>query len=238
MARPRSLSLRSRRVLRATVGSTAAVAAVAGLTAFESGADAATASVRDAAVATATPVALTAADIMPSDDIRTAGSVGSTGSTGSTVSEDIADRSISVSRSDARAIADYEASSQRFVRDPAREAVLSTGTSGVAIEVEEDLTQQDPRSIARQLMPEYGMSSSQFGCLDALWVSESDWNMYADNPTSTAYGIPQALMSAWDLPADYMTNPVTQIEWGLWYIRATYGDACSAWSFKQANNWY
>ena len=235
MARPRSLSLRSRRVLRAAVGSTAAVAAVAGLTAFESGADAATASVRDAAVATATPVALTAADIMPSDAIRTAGSVGSTGST---VSEDIADRSISVSRSDARAIADYEASSQRFVRDPAREAVLSTGTSGVAIEVEEDLTQQDPRSIARQLMPEYGMSSSQFGCLDALWVSESDWNMYADNPTSTAYGIPQALMSAWDLPADYMTNPVTQIEWGLWYIRATYGDACSAWSFKQANNWY
>ena len=235
MARPRSLSLRSRRVLRAAVGSTAAVAAVAGLTAFESGADAATASVRDAAVATATPVALTAADIMPSDAIRTAGSVGSTGST---VSEDIADRSISVSRSDARAIADYEASSQRFVRDPAREAVLSTGTSGVAIEVEEDLTQQDPRSIARQLMPEYGMSSSQFGCLDALWVSESDWNMYADNPTSSAYGIPQALMSAWDLPADYTTNPVTQIEWGLWYIRATYGDACSAWSFKQANNWY
>ena len=219
----------SRRVVRAAVGSTAAVAAIAGLTAANSGSDAALASVRDAAVATATPVALTAVDIAPSAATRAAAQL---------AEDEVASRSLSVSRSDARGIAEYDASSQRFVRDPAREAVLSTGTSGVSIEVEEDLTQQDPRQIALELMPEYGMSTSQFGCLDALWVSESDWDMYADNPTSSALGIPQALTSAWDLPADYATNPVSQIEWGLWYINATYGDACSAWSFKQANNWY
>jgi hypothetical protein len=104
----------------------------------------------------------------------------------------------------------------------------------------EDLADQDPREIARRLMPEYGLSESEFGCLDELWVSESDWDMHADNPTSTAYGIPQALTGGThdNLPADYMSNPVSQIRWGLEYIRDSYGTACSAWEFKQANNWY
>ena len=46
------------------------------------------------------------------------------------------------------------------------------------------------------------------------------WNVYADNPSSSAYGIPQALpgskMSS--AGADWATNPVTQIRWGLGYI--------------------
>jgi hypothetical protein len=87
-------------------------------------------------------------------------------------------------------------------------------------------------------MPRYGFTSAEFGCLDALWASESDWDMHADNPTSSAYGIPQALASAWDLPPDYRTNPVTQIEWGLGYIRDSYGTPCAAWEFKQANDYY
>ena len=104
--------------------------------------------------------------------------------------------------------------------------------------VTEDLSEQDPREIARQLLPEYGFSSSEFSCLDALYSSESDWEMNADNPTSSAYGIPQALTQTHELPADYATNPVSQIEWGLDYIRSSYGTPCSAWEFKQANDWY
>jgi hypothetical protein len=100
------------------------------------------------------------------------------------------------------------------------------------------LANQDPRDIARKLLPKYGFSQSEFSCLDQLYVSESDWDPHADNPTSSAYGIPQALTETHDLPADYMTNPVTQIEWGLDYIRSSYGTPCSAWEFKQANNWY
>jgi hypothetical protein len=96
----------------------------------------------------------------------------------------------------------------------------------------------DPRLIARQMMPSYGFSVGEFGCLDALWVSESDWQVHADNPTSTAYGIPQALLSEWDVPPGYMTNPVTQIRWGLGYIRDSYGSPCVAWEFKQANGFY
>ena len=112
--------------------------------------------------------------------------------------------------------------------------------SGGQVTRTEDLASEDPREIARRLMPEYGLSEVEFDCLDELWVSESDWDPTADNPTSTAYGIPQALTGGThdNLPADYMTNPVSQIRWGLWYIANSYGTACSAWEFKQANNWY
>jgi len=92
----------------------------------------------------------------------------------------------------------------------------------------------NPRDVARQMMPEFGFAD----CLDALYASESDWDVNADNPTSTAYGIPQALMSAHELPADYTTNPVSQIRWGLGYIRDSYGTPCAAWEFKQANDFY
>jgi hypothetical protein len=35
-----------------------------------------------------------------------------------------------------------------------------------------------------------------------------------------------------------MTSAEVQIRWGLDYIEDSYGSPCSAWSFKQANNWY
>jgi hypothetical protein len=40
--------------------------------------------------------------------------------------------------------------------------------------------------------------------------------------------------------ADYRTNPLTQIKWGLWYIKQSYGNPCNAWSTWQARSphWY
>ena len=111
-------------------------------------------------------------------------------------------------------------------------------SSGGQVTRKESMKDAPPRDIARALLPEYGFSADQFGCLNSLYVSESNWNPHADNPTSSAYGIPQALTQTHDLPADYMTNPVTQIRWGLNYIRGSYGTPCAAWQFKQANNWY
>jgi hypothetical protein len=96
----------------------------------------------------------------------------------------------------------------------------------------------DPRDIGRALLPEFGFSADQFACLDALYVSESDWRVDADNPTSSAYGIPQALTSMHELPRGYMTDAEVQIRWGLGYIQDSYGSPCSAWEFKQANNFY
>jgi hypothetical protein len=62
--------------------------------------------------------------------------------------------------------------------------------------------------MARALLPEFGFVASQFGCLDQLYISESNWRVDADNPTSSAYGIPQALTGGThdNLPVDYMTT--------------------------------
>lgn len=128
-------------------------------------------------------------------------------------------------------------SDRRGITDPAKEAALSVA-DGPAVSREEDLSDADPRDIARALLPEFGFDSSQFGCLDSLYVSESNWRVTADNPTSSAYGIPQALTQLHDLPAGYMTSAEVQIRWGLGYIRDTYGTPCNAWSFKAGNGWY
>lgn len=128
-------------------------------------------------------------------------------------------------------------SDRRTDGDTAKEATLDT-SSGGAITRTKDLANADPRDIGRALLSQYGFSADQFGCLDQLYESESGWRVDADNPTSSAYGIPQALTQTHDLPADYRTNPVTQIRWGLQYIKDNYGTPCGAWSFKQGNNWY
>ncbi len=75
-----------------------------------------------------------------------------------------------------------------------------------------------------------GWSDEQFRCLDRLWTKESNWKVTADNPTSSAYGIPQALpgRKMASAGADGRTNPATQITWGLRYIADRYGTPCSA----------
>jgi hypothetical protein len=128
-------------------------------------------------------------------------------------------------------------SDRRGATDATKRAALSVA-KGPAVTRTEDLSTSDPRDIARALLPEYGFDASQFSCLDSLYVSESDWRIDADNPSSSAYGIPQALTQLHDLPADYMTSAESQIRWGLGYIQDTYGTPCSAWSFKAGHGWY
>jgi hypothetical protein len=128
-------------------------------------------------------------------------------------------------------------SDRRGTTDARKVAALSVG-NGPAITRTEKLSSGDPRDIARALLPEFGFADSEFDCLDSLYMSESGWRVDADNPTSSAYGIPQALTQLHDLPADYMTSAESQIRWGLGYIQDTYGTPCNAWSFKAGNNWY
>ncbi|WP_345219113.1 G5 domain-containing protein [Georgenia halophila] len=98
----------------------------------------------------------------------------------------------------------------------------------------------DPRSIARSMLGNYGWGADQFSCLDSLWQRESGWNPHAENPSSGAYGIPQALPGSKMATAgsDWATNPATQIEWGLGYISARYGSPCGAWAQSQSVGWY
>jgi hypothetical protein len=159
------------------------------------------------------------------------GSAGSGGGGGGVAepvtARDLRERSESVvSRSD-----------RRSTTDAAKLQVLGTG-AGAGVARTEDLSDADPRTIGRALLAEYGFSDSQFSCLDSLYVSESDWRVNADNPTSSAYGIPQALTSGRAMPAGYFTSAEVQIRWGLDYIRSSYGTPCSAWAFKQGHGWY
>ena len=95
---------------------------------------------------------------------------------------------------------------------------------------------------AAAMIGSHGWGAGQMGCLVDLWNGESGWSWSATNPSSGAYGIPQALPS-WKMASagsDWLTNPTTQIRWGLDYIDRAYGSPCSAWSAWQARSphWY
>ena len=97
-----------------------------------------------------------------------------------------------------------------------------------------------PQQIAERLLRNFGWSSGQFSCLQPLWAHESGWNTYAQNPSSGAYGIPQALPGSKMASAggDWQSNPATQIRWGLSYIQGNYGSPCGAWTHEETAGWY
>ena len=93
--------------------------------------------------------------------------------------------------------------------------------------------------IAYNMLASFGFATSQYGCLDSLWNQESGWRYNAQN-ASGAYGIPQALPGSKMASAgsDWLTNPATQIKWGLGYIKGQYGTPCGAWDHEVAYGWY
>lgn len=96
------------------------------------------------------------------------------------------------------------------------------------------------KAIAKALVAERGWGDDQFQCLDKLWTRESHWNYKAQNASSGAYGIPQALPGSKmaSVGSDWQTNPTTQITWGLGYIAGRYGNPCGAWAHSQSTGWY
>jgi len=108
------------------------------------------------------------------------------------------------------------------------------------LEAERKKYEGTPKEVARRLLADHGWADSQFYCLDKLWTRESGWRVHADNPTSSAYGIPQALPGRRmaEYGSDWRDNPVTQIKWGLDYIEDAYGSPCKAWAHSQATGWY
>lgn len=84
------------------------------------------------------------------------------------------------------------------------------------------------------------LGPAQFACLDELWQRESHWRVRATNRTSGAYGIPQAYPAERmaTAGADWRTNPLTQVRWGLGYIEGRYGSACTALGHALDFGWY
>jgi hypothetical protein len=96
------------------------------------------------------------------------------------------------------------------------------------------------QAIGCTLMLQQGFGLNQAPCLIKLWNRESGWRTNASNPSSGAWGIPQAVpgkkMAAFG--SDWKTNAVTQIKWGLSYIKGRYSTPCGAWSHSQSTGWY
>ncbi|MET9409701.1 peptidoglycan DD-metalloendopeptidase family protein [Streptomyces sp. NPDC002935] len=97
---------------------------------------------------------------------------------------------------------------------------------------------------AKSILGNYGWGPGQFGPLQKLWTGESGWRWNAKNPSSGAYGIPQALPASKMASAgsDWRTNARTQIRWGLDYIkhRPDYGTPAAAYSkwLSRSPHWY
>jgi hypothetical protein len=104
----------------------------------------------------------------------------------------------------------------------------------------------DPHEFAKYYMDKvYGWGDDQYDALVTLWNHESGWRSTATNPAggdpaTSAYGIPQALpgnkMATFG--SDWVTNPKTQIKWGLDYIESRYHTPIEAWQFWQGHGWY
>ncbi|WP_405851350.1 lytic transglycosylase domain-containing protein [Streptomyces sp. NBC_01369] len=121
-------------------------------------------------------------------------------------------------------------------KDEAERASRSSIRSASSFAAKGSYTIAEIQAMARQIVP-----ADQFQCFSNIVNVESSWNYRASNPSSGAYGLVQALPGSKmaSAGADWMTNPATQIKWGLNYMNSgRYGSPCAAWSFWQANHWY
>lgn len=88
------------------------------------------------------------------------------------------------------------------------------------------------KEIARSKVLSTYKSQREWESLFTLWTRESRWDYTANNPRSSAYGIPQIL----NMPEG--TPMVKQIDLGLKYIKHRYGSPSKALAFHNNNGWY
>jgi hypothetical protein len=145
-------------------------------------------------------------------------------------------RRAAAARAAARAAAKRAAARRAAQEAAARQAAAQRAAAERAVTPEPSGT---PQRIAELMLVRYGWAG-QFSCLSALWAQESSWNVHAQNPSSGAYGIPQALPGSKmaSAGADWQADAAIQISWGLGYIRASYGSPCAAWDHEEAAGWY
>ncbi|PSL37781.1 hypothetical protein CLV49_1388 [Labedella gwakjiensis] len=132
---------------------------------------------------------------------------------------------------------DTQAAAQAYDEKVAAEAAAAAAAEALA----KANTPEGAQATAREMAAsDYGWGDDQFSCLSNLWQKESGWSYTAENASSGAYGIPQALPGSKmaTIAADWRTNAATQIAWGLSYIDRSYGTPCAAWSHSQSVNWY
>ena len=99
------------------------------------------------------------------------------------------------------------------------------------LEIAESRTIHKPIYYKQYAFIQLNHSFTEFYCLDELWFRESRWDHRADNPRSSAFGIPQILGLK-------TKDPIKQIDRGLAYIKHRYLTACNALAFHNRKGWY
>lgn len=102
-------------------------------------------------------------------------------------------------------------------------------------------TPQGAQIVAKALIAStYKWNAHQMSCLRVLWNNESHWNFKAHNYSSGATGIAQALPGSKMevIATDWRTNPVTQIKWGIRYIKIRYETPCRALAKTRWSGYY
>jgi hypothetical protein len=143
----------------------------------------------------------------------------------------------------ARAAAAKAAAKAAKARADAAKAAKATAAANAAVATHAATVSTPsgtPQQIAQQMLGQFGWSGSQFSCLQPLWQQESRWSVTAENASSGAYGIPQALPGSQMASAggNWQTSAATQIKWGLTYIQSRYGSPCGAEAHEQSAGWY
>jgi len=88
------------------------------------------------------------------------------------------------------------------------------------------------KQIARGKVLATYQSNYEWKALFKLWDRESRWDYTANNPRSSAFGIPQMLTMPENTPM------IKQIDLGLKYIKHRYGSPSRALAFHNSNGWY
>lgn len=96
---------------------------------------------------------------------------------------------------------------------------------------------KDPVTLGRYLAAKRGWTGAQWTALYRLWSAESGWRVHAANPTSSAYGIPQALPGS-KMGPGWQHSALVQIRWGLRYIAGRYGTPAAAYAHLCGCGWY
>lgn len=98
-------------------------------------------------------------------------------------------------------------------------------------------TAAEAKAYARAAMKNYGWGDDQWAALETLWNRESGWLWWKKNPSSGAYGIPQALPPT-KMGTGWHDNAAVQIQWGLYYISSRYGSPNNALRIWNTQGWY
>ena len=103
--------------------------------------------------------------------------------------------------------------------------LISTMPQAVAINTNKDIDRYKLYAHMKVI------NAKEYRCLELLWNRESRWDPRANNPKSSAYGIPQLLRLK-------VLDPYMQIDLGLKYIQHRHKTPCKAWAYHLKTGHY